>query len=139
MNATDRIDYTRPFAEQVEGTLYARFRLDADGVPIYEVWGGDRFYTIDVYLLSPKAAGIDEVTYFFDDSASPEPLGSSADRANDFRATIDSPGDARLRVEVRIGDSVYEQRAWLSQMLENGYAKGATPAVRSAILHIKVS
>ena len=139
VNATDRIDYTRPFAENVKGLLYARFRLDADDTPIYEVSEGSRFYTIDVYLLSPQSSEIEEVTYFFDDKTSPDPLGNSTDRANDFQATIESPGDAMLRVEVRLGSSVYEQRAWLSQMLENGYAKGATPAVQSAILHIKVN
>jgi hypothetical protein len=140
VNATDRIDYTRPFAENVQGTLYARFRLDADGIPMYQIVDGNtRLYTIDIFLLSPRSAQIEEVTYFFDDPTSPNPLGTSTNRDNDFLATIESSGDALLRVEVRVGSRIYEQRAWLSQMLENGYAKDVTPTVQSAILRIKVN
>jgi hypothetical protein len=138
MNATDRIDYTRPFTEHVRGTLYARFRLDADGAPMYEVWNGARLYTIDVYLHSPRPAEVEAVSYYFDDPTAPGALGDSTDRDNDFLVTIESPGDALLRVQVRVGGRMYEQRAWLSQMLENGYPKEAAPAIQSAILDIKV-
>lgn len=142
MNATDRIDYTRPFIENVRGTLYARFRLDADGIPMYENAGSEsglaRYYTIDVYLLSPRATEIDEVIYSIGDGTGSNVLGKTADQANDFRATIESPGDAMLRIQVRIGDKVYDQRAWLSQMLENGYDGNPPAEVKSAILRIKV-
>lgn len=141
MNLTDQIDYARPFAEDVKGKLYARFRLDAERIPMYAVSDGARYYTIDIYLHSPRADTIDGVTYLIDDPTTPESLGESDDRVNDFAAAIECPGDALLRVQVRIGGRVYEQRAWLSQMLENGYPRVATSyfdAVRSAILYVRV-
>lgn len=144
MNATDRIDYTRPFAENVRGTLYARFRRDADGIPMYEIAGSEygpaRYYTIDVHLLSPHATDIDEVIYSIGDGKeSSVVLGGTTDQANDFRVTIESPGDAMLRVQVRIGDKIYDQRAWLSQMLENGYDGNPPAEVKPAIMRIKVN
>lgn len=139
MNATDRIDYARPFTEHVKGTLYARFRLDPEGVPVVEFWEGAKVYTMDVCLLSPRAAEIDEVRYTFDGPGAPEPIGASTDRDNDFRITIESAGDEPIRVFVRIGDHTYEQFAWLSQLLDNGYGRAASPAVRSAVLNVRVN
>ena len=141
MNATDRIDYTRPFAENVQGTLYARFRLDADGDPIYEtVDEGTRSYTIDIYLHSTQSNEISTVIYFLDGSEAGQSLGRSVDQNNDFPATIESAGDALLLVKVWMGLlRKYEQRAWLSQMLENGYGKDPPAEVKSAILRIKVN
>ncbi|MDY3561779.1 hypothetical protein R5W23_003207 [Gemmata sp. JC673] len=130
MNATDRIDYTPPFVENVQGTLYARFCLDPDGVPVYEDTPLGRVYTLTVYLLSPRRDEIEEVTYR---------ATKSTDRDNDFAAVIECDGDEPLPVNVRIGGRVYKQRAWLSQMLENGYSKDAPPAIQSAMLRVKIN
>lgn len=147
MQATDRIDYTRPFAENVQGTFYARFRLDADGAPMYEIAGYQdgpaRYYKIDVYLHSTKSDAITSVHYALDDGEAVKVLGRSEDRHNDFRATIESAGDVLLLIQVWMGPlgslRKYEQRAWLSQMLENGYDKEPSSEVTSAILRIKVN
>ena len=139
MNVADRIDYARPFIERVKGTLYARFRLDASGAPQFEVWSGQALYAVDLYLLSPHASEISEVRYTLDDPQSSHPFGISSDRANDFRVSFETVGDEPLRVFVRIGADTYEQRVWLSQMLENGHARGLTPEIRSALLDIRVN
>jgi hypothetical protein len=139
MNATDQIDYARPFTERVKGTLYARFRLDSTGAPQFEVWQGERLYTLDLYLVSPYAGAIDEVRYTLDDPSEPNPLGTSTDRANDFRVAFETIGDEPLRVFVRMGGETYEQRVWLSQMLANGHAKALTPEIRSALIEIRVN
>lgn len=138
MNATDRIDYARPFAQDVRGVLYARFRLDADGAPMYALVDRVRYYTIDICLHSPRAGEIDEVAYYLESAPAPAPLGESTDRVNDFPATIECPGDDLLRVQVRIGGRTYEQRAWVSQMLDNGYPAKPSAAVQEALLHVRV-
>jgi hypothetical protein len=139
MNATDRIDYTRPFAENVRGHLYARFRLDADGLPQSAIEDRLYVYTIDIYLHSTRAGEIDRVEYGFGGVAPADALGQSRDRDNDFRETIESFGDTSIAVRVHLGSRTYEQSAWLSQMLENGHAKDMTTAIKAAILRIKVN
>lgn len=138
MNTTDPIDYTRPFAEQVKGQLYARFRLGPDQLPEFEEDAdGLRHYTIDVYLHSPRADEIEEVKYVMDDPTYYDPVGYSDDTVNDFHEVIQSYGEVPIIVKVQLGSRVYEQRTWLSQMLLNGHAKDMTPAVREAIDLIK--
>lgn len=149
MNATDRIDYTRPFTENVQGTLYARFRLDPGGAPMYELDGRVHIYAIDVYLHTPKAAEIGAVDYYLGEVSDQTHLGRSIDRHNDFPLAIESGGDAVLVVQVSFGHPfvvspvgfgrVYEQRAWLSQMLDNGYGSDPPPEVRSALIRVKVN
>jgi hypothetical protein len=137
---TDIITYTRPFAENVKGQLYARFRLDPEGIPEFQRdEDGLRHYTIDVYLHSPRANEIDEVKYIMDDPTYYDPVGYSTDKANDFREEIQSYGQVPVVVKVQIGNQVYEQRVWLSQMLENGHLKDTNPGIQSAIQRIKVN
>lgn len=133
----DRISYDPPFDQNVQGRAYARFRLGPDGQPEYEEdRDGLRHYPISVYLHSPRAREIDEVTYIMDDPSYYDPIGRSTDRANDFREEIWSYGDVPVVVKVRIADDKYEQRAWLSQMLDNGHQKDTNMAIRSAIQRI---
>lgn len=135
----DAIDYDPPFATNVQGRLYARFRLGPDKVPEYESDpDGLRHYPIHVHLHSPRAADIREVQYIMDDPSYDDPKGRSTDRANDFREEVWSYGDVPVIIRVKIGENTYEQRAWLSQMLENGYPAGA-PAIQAAIQRIKVN
>ncbi|MCI0699887.1 MAG: hypothetical protein L0241_02215 [Planctomycetia bacterium] len=138
MNTADPIDYTRSFADNVRGQLYARFRLGPDGTPEFEEdEDGLRHYTIDVYLRSPRADEIYEVKYVMDDPTYYDPVGYSADATNDFHEVIQSYGEVPVVVTVQIGGRVYEQRAWLSQMLTNGHGAGTTPVIRDAIERIK--
>ena len=140
MNATDRIDYTRPFAENVKGQLYARFELGPNGEPLFvEDEDGLRYYAIDVFLHSPRAKDIFDVRYIVDDPTYDDPVGFSGDRANDFPEFVQSYGELPVIVKVQIGPRVYEQRTWLSQMLENGHAKDATPAIQAALQQIKLN
>lgn len=139
--ATDRIAYTEPFQDRVRGRLKARFRLDAEGKPVNEPHSEDRrlrVYTIDVFLDTPRAREIQGVRYYMDHPSYEDPEGYSDDRDNQFREEITSYGDVEIIVTVELPDHKYEQRAWLSNMLENGHAADMTPAVRDAILRIKV-
>lgn len=134
------VDYDPPFARNVQGSLYARFRLGPDGAPEFDrEFGGFPHFPITVFVHSPKAPEIDEVEYVLDDPTFPDPVRSKS-KANDFRAEVWAYGDVPVAVRVRMGDEVYEQRVWLSSMLELGHAKkAAIPAVRTAIQRIKVS
>ena len=137
---TDRVDYTPAFSRSVGGQLLARFRLDRDGDPECDVDDdGLRHYTIELFLTSPRADKIDEVKYVMDDPTYYDPVGYSDDSDNDFREVIQSYGEVPVVVKVKIGDRVYEQRAWLSNMLENGHAGNLTPAIAEAIRHIKAN
>jgi len=140
--ALDRIAYSNPFRESVQGRLKARFRLDSDGTPMYEADDDDprlRHYTIDVYLATPRASEIKRVSYYLDDPSYVDPQGYSDDIDNEFREEIASYGDVEIVVTVEMPKHKYEQRAWLSNMLENGHANDMTKAVRSAIERIKVN
>jgi hypothetical protein len=138
VNTADPIDYTRPFADNVRGQLYARFRLGPDGAPEFEEDDdGLRHYTIDVYLRSPRAEEIYEVKYVMDDPTYYDPVGYSDDASNDFHEVIQSYGEVPVVVKVQIGTRVYEQRAWLSQMLTNGHGAETTTVIRDAIDRIK--
>jgi hypothetical protein len=140
--AIDRIDYTKPFKESVQGRLKARFRLDADREPMYEVDDDDprlRHYTIEVLLETPRAEEIKGVTYYLDDPSYVDPQGYSSDAANEFREEITSYGDVEIIVTVEMPKHKYQQRAWLSNMLENGHADDMTKAIRSALQRIKVN
>jgi hypothetical protein len=141
-HAPDRIDYTKPFRDNVEGQLKARFRLDAEGEPMYERHPDDRrlrVYTIDVFLETPRASAIKGVTYFMDDPSFVDPEGFSDDADNQFQEEITSYGDVEIVVTVEMADGhQYVQRAWLSNMLENGHADDMTPPVRAALERIKV-
>jgi hypothetical protein len=141
--ATDRIAYAKPFQENVQGRLKARFRVDSDGVPMYEPHDEDsrlRVYTIDVFLVTPRSQEIKGVKYYMDDESYLDPEGYSDDADNEFREEITSYGDVEIVVTVEMaGRKKYEQRAWLSNMLENGHADDMTPAIRAAIQRIKVN
>jgi hypothetical protein len=141
--ATDRIAYTEPFKESVEGRLKARFRVDSDGTPMYESHDEDprlRVYTIDVFLATPRTKEIKGVKYYMDDDSYVDPEGYSDDASNEFREEITSYGDVEIVVTVEMSNhKKYEQRAWLSNMLENGHADDMTPAIRAAIQRIKVN
>jgi hypothetical protein len=139
---TDRIAYTGPFKDSVQGRLKARFRLDADGKPMYEPHPDDprlRVYTIDVFLVTPRAKEIKGVRYYMDDPTYVEPEGYSDEAENEFREEITSYGDVEIVVTVEMPNHNYKQRAWLSNMLENGHADDMTPAIRTAIQRIKVN
>ena len=138
----DRIAYTGPFREILQGRLKARFRLDADQNPEYEPYPGDpslRVYTIDVYLVTPLAPAIQGVTYYMNDESYLDPDGYSKDAANEFREEVTSYGDVEIVVTVEMAEHEYKQRAWLSNMLENGHADDMSPAIRAAIQRIKVN
>ena len=140
MNTTDRIEYTRAFAENVKGHVYARFRLDPSGVPEFEEEAdGLRHYTIDIYLHSPRVSEIEEVTYILDDTTYIDPVRKSKDRANDFHEEVWSYGEVPIIVRVKLGGQVYEQRVWLSHLLMNGHTANMTPPIRSAIQTLKVN
>ncbi len=141
-HAADRIGYNKPFRENVQGRLMARFRLDADGKPIYEIHPDDRrlrVYTIELFLDTPQAQHIDGVDYFMDDPSFIDPEGSSKDRDNQFLEEITSYGDVEVVVTVHMGERAYEQRAWLSNMLENGHEDDMTLATKSALERIRVN
>jgi hypothetical protein len=141
-HAADRIDYTKPFREHVQGQLKARFRLDSEGEPMYEPHPDDRrlrVYTLDVFLDTPRASEIQGVSYYLDDPSFVDPEGYSDDADNQFREEITSYGDVEIVVTVEMDGHNYVQRAWLSNMLENGHADDMTPPVRAALQHIKVN
>lgn len=140
--AADRIDYNRAFKENVEGRLEARFRLDPDGEPMYEPDDDDkrrRHYMIDVFLVTPRAKEIKAVTFYMDDPSFGDPKGYSDDADNQFREEIASYGDVEIDVTVKMREHGYKQRAWLSNMLENGHAEDMNRAIRAALERIKVS
>jgi hypothetical protein len=141
-SAPDRIDYTKPFVENVQGQLKARFQLDSEKEPMFETYPDDprlRVYTIDVFLESKQAKDIKGVTYYLDDPSYVDPQGYSNDADNQFREEIASYGDVEILVTVEIGSHRYEQRAWLSNMLENGHTDDMTPPIRAALQRIKVN
>ncbi len=141
-HAADRILYTKPFRENVQGQLKACFRLDAERNPLYESHPDDRrlrVYTIDVFLETPRAREIKGVTYYMDDPSFTDPEGYSDDADNQFREEITSYGDVEIVVTVEMGRQEYQQRAWLSNMLENGHADDMTTAVRAALERIRVN
>jgi len=140
--AVDSIVYTKPFRESVQGRLKAEFRLDSDKTPMYEPHNEDprlRVYTIDVFLATPLKKEIKGVKYYLDDPSYVDPEGYSYDADNEFRQEIASYGDVEIIVTVEMSDHKYEQRAWLSNMLENGHADDMTPAIRAAIQRIRVN
>lgn len=139
--AIDRIAYTRPFMDSVQGRLKARFRLDSDGTPMYEPHDDDRrlrVFTIELFLATPRAKEVKAVSYFMDDPSYVDPNGYSVDADNEFREEISSYGDVEIVVTVDMPPHKYEQRAWLSNMLENGHADDMNPAIRAAIQRIKL-
>jgi hypothetical protein len=143
---SNRIVYTKPFREKVQGQLKARFRLDSDGKPMYEPDDEEedlRHYTMDVSLETPRASEIKGVSYYMNDPSYVDPEGYSEDADNDFQEEIQSYGDVEILVTVEMtdqkSDHEYEQRAWLSNMLENGHADDMTPAIRAAIRRIKAN
>lgn len=141
--ATDRIVYTDPFKENVQGRLKARFRIDSDGMPMYDPHDEDRrlrIYTIDVFLATPRTKEIRGVEYYMDDDSYVDPEGYSDDADNEFREEITSYGDVDIVVTVEMSNhKKYEQRAWLSNMLENGHADDMTLPIRAALQRIKVN
>ncbi|MBY0458506.1 MAG: hypothetical protein K2V38_14295 [Gemmataceae bacterium] len=68
-----------------------------------------------------------------------DPVGYSEDRANDFYEEIQSYGEVPIVIEVTIGGDVYRQRAYLSQMLENGYRDTTNRAIKDAVRRIKIN
>ena len=134
-----RINYARPFTENVKGVLKARFRLDPAGNPVCELNDdGDKVFTIDLSLEAPTAKTIDSVSYFMDDPTySHDPEAVSIDRDNDFTEEIESYGNFEVVVTVQIGRHIYKQRAWLSNLLEAGHETDMTPAIRQAIEYIE--
>jgi hypothetical protein len=145
MNANqtvDRIAYTTPFKQNVQGRLLARFCLDAEGEPQYETDDDDprlRHYTIEVFLETPRAKEIKGVSYFLDDPSYIDPEGYSDDKDNEFREEITSYGDVEIEVTVEMPPQKLRQRAWLSNMLENGHATDMRRAVRAALERIKAN
>jgi hypothetical protein len=140
--AIDRIVYTTSFKEQVQGRLKARFHLDADGVPQYELDDDDRrlrHYLIDLFLESPRSKEIKRVRYLLDDPSFIDPKRSSRDADNQFRETISSYGNLEILVTVEMAAGKYEQPAWLSHMLENGHADDMTDAIDMALQRITVN
>jgi hypothetical protein len=137
---TDPIPYTKAFREKVQGRLTARFRLTASGIPEFkEDPDGLRNYTLDVYLESPQADEIDGVEYAIIDPESPDPRGYSADADNNFPVWVETYGDIPVEVTADILGREYKQRAWLSNMLENGHAGETNPAILDAIRRIKAN
>ncbi len=137
---TDPIPYTKAFREKVQGRLTARFRVDAAGAPEFEEDpDGLRHYTIDVYLESPLADDIDGVEYLLIDNTSVDPRGYSADADNNFHEVIETYGDIPVEVTADIDSREYKQRAWLSNMLENGHSGETNPAILDAIRRIKAN
>jgi hypothetical protein len=137
----DGIDYDPNFTENVQGQLIARFRTDSDGVPLFEEdEDGTKHYVIDISLRSPKKSSIDKVVYLMEDpSFADDPKAVSKNRAMDFKQGVSSYGDVPVLVSVEMDGEVYEQRAWLSNMLTNGYAGQPEPAVQSAIKRLKIN
>jgi hypothetical protein len=134
-----RVQYTRAFLEDVQGTLKARFRLDARGEPLWDEDEEGYYYFIQLRLESPNRVKIDKVTYVLD-STYYDPVRVSKDRDNDFAEEISSYGDYVLTVRVQMGKHLYVQEAWLSTLLEAGHAGEAdTGPIRDAIEDIKAN
>ena len=136
----DTIQYDPAFETRVQGRLYARFQLDADGAPDFEE-DEDRLrhYIISLFLHSPNAADIVDVTYVMDDETYVDPIGYSKDGDNDFREQITSYGEVPIIVRVNMGKGVFQQLAWLSNMLENGHSGKSNSAIRVAINRLKTN
>lgn len=139
---TDQIAYTIPFKSEIQGHLNARFRLDADSKPIFERDEKDcrlRHYLMEIFLKTPKAKQIESVTYFLNDPSFLDGTLHSTNANNHFEEMIWSYGEVEVVVTVEMAGQSYEQRAWLSNMLENGHSNELNDEIRSAILRIKVS
>lgn len=141
-HAIDRIVYTTPFKENVQGRLMARFRLDPEGTPIYEPYQDEprlRVYTIDMFLVTPFSTEIKGVRYYLNDPSYINPEGYTADADNKFREEISTYGDVEILITVEmLNQKKYEQRAWLSHMLENGHADDMTQEIRTALGRIRI-
>jgi hypothetical protein len=140
MPVKQRISYDTTFLQNVQGQLLARFRLDAAGNPMYRPHSEDRHlrvYTIDLFLESSLADKIDRVDYFLNDTTFIDPKGSSTNKANRFQKEIASYGDVEVVVTVHMGEKTYEQRIWLSQMLENGHTADMTGPISEALNRIR--
>jgi hypothetical protein len=139
----DKVNYTEPFRDIVQGRLNATFRLDADQEPLYDTYDDEprlRHYAIDLQLISPNSAAIDQVTYYMEDSSFEyDPEGQTGDRDNQFPMEINSYGDVEVLVTVSIGGRKIKQRAWLSNMLENGHSEDMRPTIREALRRIKAN
>ena len=135
---TDPIPYTKAFREKVQGRLMAQFRLDASGIPLFhDEPEGLRYFTLDLYLESPQAEEIDGVHYAIIDPDSYDTRGYSADADNNFPVPIETFGDSPIEVTADILGHEYKQRAWLSNMLENGHAGETNSAILDAIAWIR--
>lgn len=132
------ITYARSFRESVGEGLTARFKLDANGGPLYEKdEEGTKHYFIELRLHSPRAQEIDKVSYLLGETYY-DPIRNSKDRDNDFCEEITSYGNYPIKVKVQIGSHLYVQESWLSELLEAGYAAGgANEVIRQALRDIK--
>jgi hypothetical protein len=127
----------------VNGRLRARFKLDADGRPIF-FRGGRldprfRHYQINLYLDSPFHDRISRVLYYINDPTFEDKEGWSEDRDNCFVVEIQTYGDVPIEVTVIIEGRKILQEAWLSQMLINGHSGDMNPGIKSAIERIKLN
>jgi len=135
----DPITYKEVFAEQVQGQLIARFKLDSNLRPIWEPqpdYPDWRVYTIFLFLETPRAQEIKGVKYKIEDDTFNDPYAYSEKKDKKFRARITSAGDVPIVVTVKMNKQKYKQQAWLSDMLENGHAGDPAPAVRKALNYI---
>ena len=134
-----QVQLTESFRVNVQGTLDARFQLDADGRPVQEEDDEGHFYFINLRLKSPQRNKIDKVTYLLDASYTVSSRFSK-DGDTDFLAEITAYGDYVLTVKIQMGKHLYVEKAWLSALLEAGHAgEAVTGPIRDAIDDIKAN
>src|SRR5690242_5199330 len=123
------IRYNEAFKQHVQGSLRARFRLDAQGRPVAGAEGGTTFYFIELSLEAPEPQAIQKVTYLLDEASYWEPERETQDWERAFTEEITSYGDFLVRVEVQMTDGRFVQQALLSEMLEEGHKEDSNPEI----------
>jgi hypothetical protein len=137
--AEKKVKYTESYEENVEGTVEARFKLDANHAPLLDQYQDDdkRYYVIELRLKSPKRDQIEKVTYVLDSSYT-VPMRFSRDRDDDFVQEIIAFRNFVLTINIHMGAHLDVQQAWLSALLEDGHgAEAKSGPIREAIDDIK--
>lgn len=139
-NQLDRISNIASFPAKLDGHVYARFQMGAEGEPQVATDPAtpeSKYYLIDLHLHSSIARDIDYVQYHLLDPGFSQPDLRSEDEPNDFRYTIETDRDSLIDVTVSTVSVLYRQRTKLSAMLEAGHADTTNAAVREAIDRLK--
>jgi transcription initiation factor IIF auxiliary subunit len=127
--------YNPIFKGKVKAKVRAELVLDKNNKPVFVPVGSLRHYKVKLHL-DTKNPEVERVVYRLDPTYF-DPVREASDPENGFEIETTTYGDYPFVVDVQLGDETIRQELYLSDLLEEAYAKVKSSEIKRALKEIE--